>query len=297
MSSFLKSFYHAVLPAEVRGRIGFGSAISRALHGRKAKLIGQLECHSPFSAGSVPQRYDLTLLAAGSCYRTLLSFLNDLDPGFRDCRRLTLEPSGSQLERQLSEQLTFYGSDKATSHSYHHLYSRALDNPERIGSFLEIGIGTNNPGIVSNMTEAGRPGASLRAWQDFLPEAKIIGADIDAEILFSEGRIRCLHVDQLDLNSLNKLAKSLQYEQLGVIIDDGLHSTQANLHTIQALLPACTQGGWLFVEDIFPPQIDFFLALSWILDKQGIQSRLYEFNKPGAVFAISPGRPLEDFPV
>ena len=133
-------------------RIGFGSAISRALHRRKAKLISQLECHSPFSSGSVPQRYELTLGAAGCCYRTLLSFLNAFDPDFRDCRRLTLEPSGSPLERQLSEQLTYYGSDKATSHSYHHLYSRALDNPERIGSFLEIGIGTNNPGIVSNMT-------------------------------------------------------------------------------------------------------------------------------------------------
>ncbi len=285
-----------MLPAEVRGRIGFGSAISRALHRRKAKLISQLECHSPFSSGSVPQRYDLTLDAAGCCYRTLLSFLNACDPGFSDRRRLTLGPSGSPLERQLSEQLNFYGSDKALSHSYHYLYSRALENPEQIRSLLEIGIGTNNPSIVSNMTEAGRPGASLRAWQDFLPEAKIIGADIDPEILFSDGRIRCLPVDQLDLDSLTKLATSLP-RQVDVIIDDGLHSTQANLHTIQALLPACAQGGWLFVEDIFPPQIDFFLALSWILDKQGIQSRLYEFSKPGAVFAISPGRSLEDFPV
>ena len=146
------------------------------------------------------------------------------------------------------------------------------------------------------MTETGRPGASLRAWHDFLPEAKIIGADIDPEILFSEGRIRCQHVDQLDLDSLARFASSLPH-QADVIIDDGLHSVQANLHTIQALLPSCRQGGWFFIEDIFPPQIDFFLALSWILDKQGVQSRLYEFDKPGAVFAIGPGRSLEDFPV
>ena len=121
-----------MLPAEVRGRIGFSSAISRALHGRQAKLIGQLECHSPFSAGSVPQRYDLTLLAAGSRYRTLLSFLNAFDPGFSDRRRLTLGPSLSPLKLQLSEQLNYYGSDKASSHSYHYLYSSALSNPERI---------------------------------------------------------------------------------------------------------------------------------------------------------------------
>lgn len=297
MTNFFKSAYHAVLPAEVRGRIGLGSSVSRALHRRKAKLISQLECHSPFSAGSVPQRYELTLGAAGSCYSTLLDYLIDGDPGFMSRRRVSLGPADAPLERQLASMLIDYGSDKASSHSYHYLYSRALNNPEGIRSLLEIGIGTNNPAIVSNMTEAGRPGASLRAWQDFLPEAKIIGADIDPKILFSEGRIRCSPVDQLDLDSLFRLAKSLPCEQLDVIIDDGLHSTQANLHTIQALLPACSEGGWFFVEDIFPPQIDFFLALSWILDRQGIQSRLYEFDKPGAIFAISPGRSLDEFPV
>ena len=297
MTSFLKSAYHSVLSPEVRGRIGFGSAISSVLHRRKAKLISQLECHSPFSAGSVPQRYDLTIDSARSCYSTILGFLIAEDPSFVSRRRITLGPSDSPLERQLASMLVDYGSDKASSHSYHYLYSRALSNPKEISALLEIGIGTNNPAIVSNMTETGRPGASLRAWQDFLPESQIFGADIDQQILFSEDRICCLYVDQLDLHSLDKLAQSLPSRQVDVVIDDGLHSAQANLLTIQSLLPICAQGGWLFVEDIFPPQIDFFLSLSWILDKQGIQSRLYEFDKPGAVFAISPGRSLEDFPV
>lgn len=161
--SILQNIYHTVLPAELRGRIGLGSAISDVLHHRQAKLIGQLACHSPFSSAAVPQRCKLTLEAAGSCYRTLLGFLDASDPGFASSRGVAISPSGLSAERQLAELLNHHGSGKASSHSYHHLYSRALANPEGIRSLVEISIGTNNPAIVTNMTEAGQPGASLSA--------------------------------------------------------------------------------------------------------------------------------------
>jgi hypothetical protein len=83
---------------------------------------------------------------------------------------------------------------------------------------------------------------------------------------------------------------------LDVIIDDGLHSASANLRSIEACLKRCRPKGWMFVEDIYDPQVSFFLVLSWVLARMGIESRLYRFPRPGMVFAISPGRPLELFP-
>ena len=60
-----------------------------------------------------------------------------------------------------------YGSDKSTGHNYHLLYSWLLA-PKRGEdlSMLEIGLGTNNIDVPSNMGLEGRPGASLRAFRD-----------------------------------------------------------------------------------------------------------------------------------
>ena len=45
-------------------------------------------------------------------------------------------------------------------------------------------MGTNNPNLVSTMGSSGRPGASLYAFKEYLPNAIIYGADIDKDILF-----------------------------------------------------------------------------------------------------------------
>ena len=42
------------------------------------------------------------------------------------------------------------------------------------------------------------PGASLRAWRDFFPNATILGADLDREVLFEEERITTGYMDQTD---------------------------------------------------------------------------------------------------
>ena len=58
------------------------------------------------------------------------------------------------------------------------------------------------------MGKLGKPGASVKAFRDFFPEAKIFGADIDKEILFKDKRINTYHVDQTDLKSLKTLQKN-----------------------------------------------------------------------------------------
>jgi hypothetical protein len=113
-------------------------------------------------------------------------------------------------------------------------------------SLFEIGLGTNNPALVSTMGSEGRPGASLRAFKQLLPNATIYGADVDRAILFQEERISTFYVDQLDAASFAEAAR----RSYDVIIDDGLHSVGANLNSLLFALNHINVGGWIVIEDI-----------------------------------------------
>ena len=150
----------------------------------------------------------------------------------------------------LQKLLDRYGSDKASAaHDYHLLYSSLLCEPESVTALLEIGLGTNSRRVVSNMCGEGTPGASLRAFRDFLPNAQIYGADIDRRILFTEDRITTFFADQTDPASLAALVEKAP-GPFDLIIDDGLHSPAANLAVLHFGLPELKPGGWLVIEDI-----------------------------------------------
>ena len=61
-----------------------------------------------------------------------------------------------------------------------------MKSQKSVNKIFEIGLGTNNIDIVSTMGKKGHPGASLRAFRDFCPNAEIYGADFDSRILFQE---------------------------------------------------------------------------------------------------------------
>jgi len=83
----------------------------------------------------------------------------------------------------LTELMDKYGSDKGTFHGYTNVYENILNKKRHnIELVLEIGIGTNDPNLPSTMGKYGKPGASLRAWRDYLPNAQIVGLDIDRKI-------------------------------------------------------------------------------------------------------------------
>ncbi len=142
-----------------------------------------------------------------------------------------------------------HGSDKSHVHNYQALYGHILSHPISVTALLEIGLGTNNEDVVSNMTRGGKPGASLRAFHDFLPTARIFGADIDRRVLFTEDRIETYFVDQTDPSTFTELDRHLP-EEFDLIIDDGLHSPDANLATMIFALNKLKRGGWFVVEDI-----------------------------------------------
>jgi hypothetical protein len=115
------------------------------------------------------------------------------------------------------------------------------------------------------MGPAGKPGASLRAFQNFLPNSQIFGADIDASILFSDERIKTFPVDQLDRGSLVKLGHKLNPIKFDLIIDDGLHLPNANLNTLIFGLELLKSDGILVIEDISDASLIIWQIASAIL--------------------------------
>ena len=84
---------------------------------------------------------------------------------------------------------------------------------------LEIGLGTDNENLLSNMGKQGKPGASLKAFRDYFKNSKIYGADIDKNILFSDLKIKTSFVDQTNQKSMDLLFKKFG-GNFDLIIDD-----------------------------------------------------------------------------
>jgi hypothetical protein len=157
----------------------------------------------------------------------------------------------TEESKQLKLLFDKFGSDKSNKHNYHEFYGLLLSKSGgKINKVLEIGLGTNNPDVPSNMGISGKPGASLRAWREFNPDCYVFGADIDSRILFHEERIETFQLDQLSDASWEKFVHALKQNRFDLIIDDGLHSPMANLKSIKYLLPLLSTGGVLIIEDI-----------------------------------------------
>jgi hypothetical protein len=100
------------------------------------------------------------------------------------------------------------------------------------------------------MGVSGKPGASLRVWRDFFPNAMVYGADIDKDILFEEDRIKTFYIDQLDPEVIKKFWDTVGSVNFDFMIDDGLHTFEAGstlfIHSIDRL----TNDGIYIIEDI-----------------------------------------------
>lgn len=170
----------------------------------------------------------------------------------------------NEMQEQLGYILEFNKSDKSTEHDYHILYSYIFNELGRLNNLniLEIGIGTNNPTKVSTMGSSGRPGASLFAWNQYLPNSNIYGADIDKDILFNTESIKTTYVDQLQIDTFKSLEQDFKYD---LIIDDGYHSIGANLNTLLFALDNIKVGGWIVIEDISSKYYDNWYTVDFIL--------------------------------
>lgn len=181
------------------------------------------------------------------------------------------------LNNPLAQLCDRYGSDKGEiqtaghpypwpSHTYADFYSLLFGARRAAIRYLfECGIGTNNPGITSSMGEAGKPGASLRLWRDYFPNAEIVGADIDKDILFSENRIKTFHVDQTKPASVQALWQAAGVEHFDVMIDDGLHVFEAGICLFENSIHKLANGGIYIIEDV--KSRDLLLYQRYFADK------------------------------
>lgn len=154
----------------------------------------------------------------------------------------------------LTEIMASNGCDKAVGlHNYTGFYS-LLFEPLRQKNLdlLEIGIGSINQSYPATMywwRDRYTPGASLRGWKDYFPNAKVYGCDIDRDTLFTEDRIETFHLDQTDRVSVKKEICDVD-RAYDIIIDDGIHHFQTNFEVLEQIYPRLKSGGYYIIEDI-----------------------------------------------
>ena len=163
----------------------------------------------------------------------------------------------------LSKLCGIHGSDKGyinfksktifgwKAHTYSNYYYSLFNHcKDQIKLVFECGIGTNNSNLPSNMSSKGKPGASLRVWKKYFLNAQIYGADIDKNILFSEDRIKTYFVDQLDKSTIKTMWSNIQKKNFDIIIDDGLHTEEANINLFINSFSKLKKNGIYIIEDI-----------------------------------------------
>lgn len=265
--------------------------IQRFRYSHEFQVLAKMPLFAPYSEGSPRARADLALQAADQTFPLIGQLLADFD-GLRPLRSQTSAafcagPASLQAAEELKLLFNKYGSDKSSTHDYHFIYGHLLNEPASVTRVLEIGLGSNNDDVVSNMGRLGHPGASLRAFRDFLPNASVFGADIDTRVLFNETRIETYFVDQTDLKTFDDLGAKVGSD-FDLIVDDGLHTINANLAVIIFGLPRLKAGGWLVVEDIAPAALPAWRVIASLMPK-GVRCELIE-ALDGLMFLLQKSR-------
>lgn len=127
-----------------------------------------------------------------------------------------------------------HNTDKSYLHNYLHFYEKYFKKYryEKI-RILEIGIGK---------------GESLRTWEEYFPNAEILGVDIDKSCLnnkYKSGRVKTIIGDQSDRAFL----KAIEGE-FDIIIDDGGHTMKQQMTSLGCLFEKLNPDGLYVVENL-----------------------------------------------
>jgi len=171
--------------------------------------------------------------------------------------------SNSKNNKQLTDLMNLFGSDKGGRNNHHNFasyYSEIFYHKRNdIKNFLEIGLGTNDTSVLSNMGSNGIPLASLRAWRDYFKNANIYGADIDKNILKNEDRIETFYVDQTDPITIKEMFKNIGKKKFDIILEDGLHEYNANICFFENAIEYLEPNGTYIIEDVYYKDQDKFI--------------------------------------
>jgi hypothetical protein len=141
---------------------------------------------------------------------------------------------------------------------YYHIFKDMRHQNLRV---FELGIGTNNINLASNMGSNGRPGASLYGWEEFFPNSKIFGADIDTNILFTTDRIETFFCDQTNPHIIKQMWDNYRLQDnFDIIVEDGLHTFDANVCFFENSIHKLKPNGYYIIEDITNTDKPLFMS-------------------------------------
>jgi hypothetical protein len=140
--------------------------------------------------------------------------------------------------RKIEEVASAFNTDKGSWPGYLEVYERHLTDLRAAPDaavLLELGI---------------KDGGSLQLWRDYLPNARIIGLDLELPPLTDpSGRIRMYRGSQDDEALLRRIAATEAPGGFDVIIDDCAHVGALALESFRVLYPLLRPGGLYFIED------------------------------------------------
>lgn len=128
------------------------------------------------------------------------------------------------------------GGDSDTCHEYTPVYWDLFhDRVETVKTVLEIGVNA---------------GSSLRMWEEFFPNARIIGIDSNHGCLFNAGRINCYAADQNNPHDLRNALQAANASSFDMIVDDGSHELEHQITSMKTLLQFMAPDGIYVIEDM-----------------------------------------------
>lgn len=129
-----------------------------------------------------------------------------------------------------------HGTDKSSlHHDYLAFYESYFDGlREKRITLLEIGVAH---------------GASVKTWEEYFKDAKIIGADIvPSSKMYEHGRIVIELIDQSNIEDLVRIA--VKHGPFDIIIEDGSHLWEHQITSLRTLFPFLKDDGIYIVEDL-----------------------------------------------
>ncbi len=134
-----------------------------------------------------------------------------------------------------------HGTDKSSIvHNYLDAYEKHLSKyKDKSFTLVEVGIGGDE------YTNKG--GESLKMWNEYFPNATIVGIDLFDKSALNSGRIHTEICDQNDSDGLINILKL--YPNPDIIIDDASHVHPYTINTFETLFPILNSGGTYIIED------------------------------------------------
>lgn len=133
-----------------------------------------------------------------------------------------------------------YGTDKAGIHRFNNktfldVYETHLEKLKNQSiTFLELGI---------------LNGSSLKVWEEYFTNGRIIGLDIDpVKKIYETSRTKIYTGSQASPELINQLIQDYP-EGFDVILDDASHLNQLTIQSFNALFSYVKPGGYYIIED------------------------------------------------